>query len=271
MCSRTPSDARALPDAPLKALILAAGRGRRLWPYTRHTPKCLLTLEPDVTILQRQISLLASAGVDRIVVVAGFGFDQIRSATAGDSHVRVMYNPFYAVADNLISLWAARGEMDEDLLIINGDNVFHPELPSFLLRPVAADCQLLVQQKGDYDDDDMKVSIRSGRLQAIGKDLPCHQVNAESVGLLSFRGAGVAQLHGILEESVQSERAMTSYYLDGIQRLAHSGVGVHCVDIGSLPWEDIDTPQDLGRVRRHLSRFGPHGTRSGHLPSTRLA
>jgi L-glutamine-phosphate cytidylyltransferase len=256
---------------PLKALILAAGRGRRLLPYTHQTPKCLLALEPQVTILQRQIALLSAAGIDRIVVVAGFGFDQIRAATAGDSRVRIMYNPFYAVADNLISLWAARGEMDEDLLIINGDNVFHPDLPSFLLKPIAADCQLLVQQKMTYDDDDMKVCIRSGRLQAIGKDLPATQTDAESVGLLSFRGQGVAQLYGILEEAVQSERAMTSYYLDGIQRLASSGIGIQCVDIGPLPWEDIDTPQDLARVRSDPGRFGPHNARNTARPSTRVA
>ena len=57
----------------MKALILAAGRGHRLRPHTNRTPKCLLTIEPGVSILHRQIALLTRAGVDRIIVIAGFG------------------------------------------------------------------------------------------------------------------------------------------------------------------------------------------------------
>ncbi|MBT3343968.1 MAG: phosphocholine cytidylyltransferase family protein [Gemmatimonadetes bacterium] len=239
----------------MKALILAAGRGHRLWPCTSETPKCLLSLEEHETILQRQIRLLGNAGVERIVVVAGFGFSQVRTAVAHDPRVQVVYNPFFGVADNLISLWAARPHMDEDLLIVNGDNVFHPDLPGHLLRPIAPDCQLLVQRKSYYDDDDMKVSIRSGLLQSIGKQLPPEQIDAESIGLLSFRGRGVDQLHAILEEAVQAEQAMSSYYLDGIQRLANGGIGVHCVDAGRLPWADVDTPHDLATVRHSMDRF----------------
>ena len=255
----------------MKALILAAGRGRRLWPYTRQTPKCLLTIEPQVSILQRQISLLSAAGVDRIVVVAGFGFEQVRASTAGDSHVRVMYNPFYAVADNLISLWAARAEMDDDLLIVNGDNVFHPDMLTYLLQPVASNCQLLVQKKPRYDDDDMKVTIRAGSLQAIGKELPAECIDAASVGLLGFRGAGVGQLHEILEEAVQVEGAMSSYYLDGIQRLAQGGISIQCVDSEQVPWADIDRPQDLAKVREQLDRFGSHGGLTQPSAAPRLA
>lgn len=255
----------------MKALILAAGRGHRLQPFTRTTPKCLLPVEAHETILQRQVRLLTQAGVDRIVVVAGFGFPQVQAALAHDHRVRVIYNPFHEVADNLISLWAARSHMDEDLLIVNGDNVFHPDLPRHLLQPIAPDCQLLVQYKDSYDDDDMKVRIRAGLLQRIGKDLPAGQIDAESVGLLSFRGRGVEHLHAILEEAVQAERAMSSYYLDGIQRLASGGIAIHCVDTGTLPWADVDTPSDLVSVRHNLDHFVRlDGVDATHR-STRLA
>jgi len=255
----------------LKALILAAGRGHRLQPFTRATPKCLLPLETHETILQRQVRLLTQAGVDRIVVVAGFGFGQVRASLTHDGRVQVIYNPFHEVADNLISLWAARSHMDEDLLIVNGDNVFHPDLPRHLLQPIAPDCQLLVQHKDSYDDDDMKVKIRAGLLHRIGKDLPAGQIDAESVGLLSFRGRGVEHLHAILEESVQADRAMSSYYLDGIQRLASSGISIHCVDTGTLPWADVDTPVDLATVRQNLDHFVRLNNDDAMQRSTRLA
>ena len=122
----------------MNALILAAGQGRRLWPYTSECPKCLLTLGTH-SILEHQLVRLSAAGIDQVTVVAGFGLDAMRHEV-GRLHldgmsVQVVYNPFFAVADNLISLWAARAEMGDDFLVLNGDNVFHPDIPHFLLGP----------------------------------------------------------------------------------------------------------------------------------------
>ena len=52
----------------MKAIILAAGKGKRLQPYTKNIPKCLLTLDKE-TILEHQINHLKSSEIQEINVV----------------------------------------------------------------------------------------------------------------------------------------------------------------------------------------------------------
>ena len=242
----------------MNALILAAGQGRRLWPYTSERPKCLLTIGTH-SILEHQLLRLAAAGIDRVTVVAGFGLDAVRDeicrAQVGGMLVHVVYNPFFGVADNLISLWSARAEMGSDFLLLNGDNVFHPDIPRLLLETHPSSCRLLVQRQEVYGDDDMKVSLDNGRLLRIGKKLALTQTDATSIGMMRFTGEGAAALQQVLEDAVRSEYALGRFYLDCVQRLADASVDVACQDIGSLPWVDIDTPRDLQSVRHSPDRF----------------
>lgn len=242
----------------MNALILAAGQGRRLWPYTSECPKCLLTLGTH-SILEHQLVRLSAAGIDQVTVVAGFGLDAMRHEV-GRLHldgmsVQVVYNPFFAVADNLISLWAARAEMGDDFLVLNGDNVFHPDIPHFLLGPAPPACRLLVQRQDSYSADDMKVTVEGERLRRIGKDIASTATHAASIGMMRFAGKGAAALQRVLEEAVRGEEALGSFYLDCVQRLADGGVEVLCQDVGALPWIDIDTPQELQWVRQSLGIF----------------
>ncbi len=48
--------------------------------------------------------------------------------------ITTVFNPFYAVADNLASCWLARSYMDRDFIQVNGDNVFQGDLGGTLAR-----------------------------------------------------------------------------------------------------------------------------------------
>ena len=244
-------------NAPrLKAIILAAGRGRRLWPATADCPKCLLPLGSK-TLLERLFSNLEVAGVNDAVIVCGYRLECIREVVAtydGPLQLQLTYNPFFAVADNLISLWAARSHMDGDFVLINGDNLFSPAvLP--LLSHTQAPCCVTVRRKDRYDDDDMKVAIRNSRIVAIGKDLEVAETTAESVGIMRFCGPGVGWIRRVLEECVRNDRAVHHLFPSAIQEIIDSQLCVSYCDIGLLPCADVDTPEDLERVRGDLDRY----------------
>lgn len=57
----------------MKAIVLSAGQGKRLLPLTTDKPKCLLAVDDERTALDVQLGALARCGVERAVVVAGFG------------------------------------------------------------------------------------------------------------------------------------------------------------------------------------------------------
>ena len=240
----------------MKAIILAAGRGSRLRPLTDSLPKCLLPIG-NGTILEAQLRNLEIAGIGEAVLVCGYRIERVRQAVGsyrGEVAIHLISNPFHSVADNLVSLWAARSHMDGDFLLINGDNVFSPAaLP--LLAHSDSPCCLMVRRRETYDEEDMKVVICDDGVVRIGKDLNARETTAESVGIMQFKGRGVDWIRGILEECVMADGAMQSLFPSAIQGIIDKGRHVSYLDIGLLPCADVDTAADLDRVRSQIDRY----------------
>ena len=96
----------------MKVVILGAGQGKRLLPLTADIPKALLDIGGK-TLIERQIEAFAAGGVKDFLVVTGYaaephGDGACRIAQARGINIKTVYNPFYAVADNLASCWMAR-------------------------------------------------------------------------------------------------------------------------------------------------------------------
>ena len=167
---------------PVKAIILSAGQGRRLLPLTENTPKCLL-LVAEKPVLAWQIDALLAVGVDDITIVAGFQVGLIEELLlrhyADYPRIKVLFNPFFEVADNLASCWIARTVMDSDFLLLNGDTVIASALLAQVLNSESAPITLSVDYKDTYDADDMKVQLNAdGRVKQVSKIIPPHQVDA---------------------------------------------------------------------------------------------
>jgi len=117
----------------LKALILAAGFGRRLAPYTRTTPKPLFTLS-NQPLLDRVIRKAISAGVTSIKVNTHHLHQQIESYLAQQSYdvpVSTRYEPEIlgtgGAIKNLADFWD-----EHPFLVLNSDIVFNVDLAEFL-------------------------------------------------------------------------------------------------------------------------------------------
>ena len=63
----------------MKGVVLAAGAGTRMWPLATAKPKHLLPIAGH-SLLSFTLKALASAGIKELVLVVGFGAQQIRSA-----------------------------------------------------------------------------------------------------------------------------------------------------------------------------------------------
>ncbi len=231
----------------MKAIILSAGQGSRLGQLTHDQPKCLIKFAGR-SLLDRQLDTLVANGIDEVVVVTGFRDDQIEASLAkriGGPKVRTVFNPFYKVADNLGSLFVARHELVGDVLVWNGDTLVSDEL---MRRVVANRGQVgicvTIDRKDGYDPDDMKVIVaEDGRLRAIGKRIATG-VNAESIGLLAFRGDGAARFRSAIERAMRTREGTTIWYLRVIHHLAQNG-DVWTYDIAGEQWGEVDFPEDV--------------------------
>lgn len=240
----------------MKAIILSAGQGKRLMPLTADRPKCLIALS-GCTLLEWQLRHLARAGVEEAVVVTGFGADQMDGAISRmrlpGIRVRTLHNPFYALADNLGSCWAARGEMEDGFLILNGDTLFETAVAERLLADAHTPITVTIDRKERYDADDMKVrTAPDGRLLAIGKTLPAEIVNGESIGFLKFTPEGGRRFREEVERALRAPEGLKLWYLSVIDRIARAtpeeaAPVVGTVGIEGLDWGEMDFPADVRR------------------------
>jgi choline kinase len=241
----------------VKAIILSAGQGRRLLPLTANVPKCLLPVAGR-TVLDWQLRALAEAGVYRATVVVGFGASMVEAEIAerggAGMQVETLLNPHYDRSDNLVSCWAARSEMQDDFLLLNGDTLFQPAVVSRLLRSQRSPVAMGLARKTSYDADDMKVSGHNGNVLRVGKDLQADTVTGEAIGVSLFRDDGPRLFERALDRILHEPDAHRRWYLSAVNLLAEGGF-VRGVPVGGMGWTEIDTPQDLARAQSLVARW----------------
>ena len=81
----------------MRALILASGVGKRLYPLTKDKPKALLEIGGK-TLLERHIQNLNNCGISDVVIVVGCFADKIEQACGAG--IKYIYNPFDEISNN---------------------------------------------------------------------------------------------------------------------------------------------------------------------------
>ena len=205
-----------------RALILAAGLGRRLWPETKDRPKCLVDLAGK-PILLRLLEGLLEVGVDEWVFVTGYRENMIRDAIQRwklPSHsVQWVRNGEYDCTNTLYSVGLAEEMVkDRDFLLLNADLWVRS---SELKKLVAGSPRhaMLVDQDVQLDEEAMKVCLDdTGRIRAISKQLSIPASAGESIGAYSFdRESGARFLKRINKQALNGGR--NSYYEAALDEL----------------------------------------------------
>lgn len=247
----------------MRAIIVSAGQGKRLLPHTENSPKCLLPVRGELSILELQLRALAACGIEKASIMVGFRAEQVEEVLAKRPvpgiDVRTCFNPFFELSDNLATVWLARPEMDQDFIILNGDTLFEVSLLQQVLRGPEVPITVTVNEAEQYDEDDMKVRMQAdGRLTEIGKHLDVNDVDAESIGLLVFRGQGVKIMKDALDHAIRTSDGLKNWYLKVIGNIAQE----HRVDTSCITghwWGEVDCPEDLDYVRKSLAALDqPH-------------
>ena len=229
------------------AILLSAGQGSRLLPLTAERPKCLIDFSGR-SLIAWQIEMLARGGVRRIDVVTGFRTDEVERDVMAIDDPRVTvtchFNPFFKVADNLGSCWIVRDRMDGDFVILNGDTLVGEDVVATVQAGSEWPIAVTVDEKGEYDSDDMKVTLDGRRLTAIGKTLSPEESHAESIGFLAFRGEGAELFREEVRTMMRMPDGVDHWYLKAIDRIAKTGK-VGTVSIAGKDWAEVDYLTDI--------------------------
>lgn len=232
----------------MKAIILAAGVGKRLGDSVTEHPKCLLELGGQ-TLLDRMLDSLSAAGVREGVVVTGYLAEQIEAALVGRAGVRAVYNLEYRKGA-ILSLWAAREELDGDVLIMDADVLYPPSMLRRLVDSRHANC-FLMDTRAANDGEAQMLMARNGRVLDIARGLRGEfDTRGESIGFLKLDGEAARTLHHLLAQALEGGR-------DGIEHeevypalMRECTIGYELAD--DFDWIEIDFPEDVERARRLL-------------------
>lgn len=243
-------------NPPHRAIILSAGQGKRLSPLTDRRPKCLIELSGR-TMLGWQLRRLEAAGVSEAVVVTGFGANLVDAEVARTQlpglKVRTLFNPFYALADNLASCWLARAEMDTEVLLLNGDTLFEAAVAERLIAAPPAEICIAIDRKPTYDSDDMKVLTEGTQLRAVGKSIEAY--NGESIGFMRFSAEGARRFSVAVDEAMRRAEGLRRWYLSVIDHLAGATGTVAVQSIEGLEWCEMDFPEDVEANAPMIARW----------------
>ncbi|MCI8814692.1 MAG: phosphocholine cytidylyltransferase family protein [Lachnospiraceae bacterium] len=108
-----------------RAVIMAAGIGKRMWPITLETPKPLVQVNGR-RMIDTVIGALHANGITEIYVVVGYLREQFESLEREYPGVELIVNPYYDAYNNIASLYVAREHL-EDVMILDGDQIIYNE------------------------------------------------------------------------------------------------------------------------------------------------
>ena len=243
----------------MKAVILAAGVGRRLHALIQNLPKCLLPIGGE-TLLSRCLNNLGQVGISHVTIVVGYKEKLIREAVAawpGSLPVDFLVNEQYE-RGSIGSLWVTRHALDDDTVIMDADVLFHPMILERLVTSSHPNA-LLMDETVAQQTEECMVVVRHGRVIALSKQMPeTYDEAGEGVGFLRVSRQDVPSVFKSVEQCI-NQGFMDMEYEDALCGFfVSTPVGVE--KIGDLPWIEIDFPEDVERAQNHVfPKLAEHG------------
>ncbi len=175
----------------MKAIILAAGKGERLMPLTKDNPKCMVKLF-NKTILERQIEIFRSCGINEIIVITGYLSERINIP-----NLKYYQNKKYDSTNMLETLFCAKKELTDEFIISYGDIVFEREILEKLIDSKDSISIIVDKNWEEYWkirsanplDDTESLKLDENRyITSIGQKVSnLNEVEGQYIGLMKFQ------------------------------------------------------------------------------------
>lgn len=250
---------------PDLVIILAAGEGRRLRPFTLSLPKCLVPVGGS-SFLQRSLNALARFSFQEICVVTGYLSKEVSRFVASCSSgadIRLCHNEHFERTNNAASLrMALRENPGRSFLLLDGDLLFDERILGGVLEDPRENLLVVETNREGLNEEAMKVLTSSqGVLTKIGKDLPLKEAAGEYIGMARFSENWAGILIEESESRIRDPAFQNFYYEDMINLLLPAAPPLGLFPVNGLSWAEVDTPEDLKKVSFAGTRGRPPESR----------
>jgi len=243
----------------MKALILAAGFGRRLQPITNMIPKSMVRVN-GTPLLVNALNNLTALGIRDIGIVVGHMADYIREQIGSEwNGARISYyeNPRYLETNNVVSLFKAAEFCDDDMLMLECDIYYHKEMLARLMAG-EGDCSILVSPFNPETMDGSVIQVAGDRALGLvlgkwqGPDFD-YSDTRKTVNMYRFTRAFLARYMALIKWYVEN-MGEQSYYEKVLGSLLYlRECDMRVVEVPEEMWCEVDDADDLARAR---ARFG---------------
>jgi choline kinase len=243
----------------MRAIILAAGRGLRLkQPEDEQVPKCLLRFG-GMSLLERHLRMLRTAGVTDIVLALGFRHELVEAELD-----RLQWNPRPEVVINdqfeLGSVLTVHTVADAmirggDVLLMDADVLYDERIMRALVAGASPVNRLLIDREFEPGDEPVKVCVQNGVPIELRKQPDAnlqYDTIGESVGFFRFDQAAARRLADLVAGYVNGGRANMPHE-EAVRDLVRERSQVLDIsDVTGSPWIEIDFTVDVERATRDV-------------------
>lgn len=237
----------------MKVIILAAGEGKRLMPFTKGIPKCMVEIN-NIPLINYQIEVLKKAGIDDIIIIKGHHSDKINI-----KNTTTYINEKYYETNMVYSLFCAESELNDDVIISYGDIVYSETILNNLLKSkrdisvvVDLDWKSYWEERFDdpLDDAESLKLHNNGEIKEIGrKTNSLDEIGGQYIGLMKFSRTGINDLISVFRKSklsnkIQGKKINNAFMTDLLQSVIDEGKSIWPVFTNG-EWVEIDTANDL--------------------------
>ncbi len=243
--------------ASIRAVLLAAGVGDRLRPFTDHHPKCLVEVGERTLLAHHLDHLSQIPEISGLVIVVGYLQEQIREAVAAwkaekgsDFSITFEVNPEFRKG-SILSLHTAKAHLvASDTVIMDADVLYPRELMERLVRADHRNC-FLIDETTVPTGEEMMVCVNGGRALHIARSRePSTQTGWD------FAGEGVGFFRLDKDDSIRLNEIMDAMIADGIDRVEYEAAldrfmkekVAGFVPCGDFPWTEIDFAEDVQKA-----------------------
>jgi len=247
----------------MRSIILAAGEGNRLRPYTNSIPKSLVRIG-NFTMLEYQLELFKKNNIE-CTVVAGYLSEKIKEVSNN-----VIVNEKYASTNMLYTLFRAVHLFDTDLIISYGDIVYTEKTLKSLIKDknqisLTIDKNWREYWSMRYSDPlaDLETLVKKDNLliEIGNKPENFEKIQGQYMGLIKISKSIINKIINVYEEckksgKIQQKDYKNAYLTDFIQELIDRSINVNTVEIDD-PWIEIDSIDDFENIetKRRLNEI----------------
>ena len=242
----------------MKAIILAAGVGSRMKKYTKLIPKGMIVINKK-TLIERQIEILKSVGINEIVIVTGYKSELINYKMA-----KYYHNENYKNTNMIESLMCAKTEFDQDIIVTYADLLYTEHL---MLELIKAPHQITVcvdpnwknywwHRYGQTETDLETLSISNGVITELGSYTKSSKgIQYRYVGAIKFSIKIISEIISIYNRKKKlndkwiksNKEFLNGYMTDFLNEMIINDISLNPIMVGKQ-WLEIDTSTDYEKL-----------------------